>query len=468
MLTSAVITIPAEVKIQYLPAASNAPASPNHCHTAVAFCLAMRRSEASSMLACGPPEATTEVIQTSRHPSWRRVTAVVLAGGTSQRFAPDKLAEQVDGKPLLERTLASLLEDFQVVVVGSVRDVDRPVIFTSEDPPGGGPAAALVAGVRRALEEPSEAIVVLPADAPLGGHGASTLLARLGVEPSTEAVVAVDAHGREQPLQLALRPAAAEALLTAAGPGGAAGVSARRLLDALRPGLVAQELAPAELWDIDTADQLLVWRLRSSAAVSSIMDVVTERQAAAFGSPVVIVIDGPSCAGKSILAAALALRSGAAVVEGDDFYRHTLPRLTVPQREAMSDAAVADAVIDWERLRAEALLPLQARRSATFQPYDWDADDGRLAPPKIILPADVIIVEGIYAARPELTDLVDVAVYLGVSTQVRARRYAERENDPDWQRFWERGEAHYFRAVRPAASFDIRLDDQDLRNVGGA
>ena len=398
----------------------------------------------------------------------QQVTAVVLAGGASHRFPPDKLAQLVEDQPLLDRALASLPEQFVVVVVGSVRQVARPVIFTSEDPPGGGPAAAMIAGVRRALAESADVIVVLPADAPLGGQAARTLLSRLEDGPSTQAVVGVDAHGREQPLQLALRPAAAEALLTAAGPSGAAGVSARRLLDALRPGLVTQELAPAELWDIDTADQLLVWRLRSSAAVLSIMDVVTERQAAAAGSPVVIAIDGPSCAGKSVLATALALRSGAAVVEGDDFYRHTLPRLTVAHREAMSDAAVVDAVIDWERLRAEALLPLRARQSATFQPYDWDADDGRLAPPKIIPPADVIIVEGVYAARPELSDLVDVAVYLGVDPQVRARRYAERENDPDWQRFWERGEAHYFRAVRPAASYDIRLDDQDLRNVGGA
>ncbi|HJY43192.1 MAG TPA: NTP transferase domain-containing protein [Propionibacteriaceae bacterium] len=394
---------------------------------------------------------------------------MVLAGGASHRFPPDKLAQLVEDQPLLDRALASLPEQFLVVVVGSMRQVTRRVIFTSEDPPGGGPAAAMIAGVRRALAESADVIVVLPADAPLGGQAARTLLGRLEDEPSAQAVVGVDAHGREQPLQLALRPAAAEALLTAAGPGGAAGVSARRLLDVLRPGLVTQELAPAELWDIDTADQLLVWRLRSSAAVLSIMDVVTERQAGASGSPVVIAIDGPSCAGKSILATALALRSGAAaVVEGDDFYRHTLPRLTVPQREAMSDAAVADAVIDWERLRAEALLPLRARRSATFPPYDWDADDGRLAPPKIIPPADVIIVEGVYAARPELTDLVDVAVYLGADPQVRARRYAARENDPDWQRFWERGEAHYFRAVRPAESFDIRLDDQDLRNVRGA
>jgi molybdenum cofactor guanylyltransferase len=393
---------------------------------------------------------------------------VVLAGGASQRFPPDKLAQLVEGEPLLDRALASLPEDFMVVVVGPVRPAARPVIFTTEDPPGGGPAAAMIAGVRRALAESADVIVVLPADAPLAGQAGGTLLSRLEDGRSTLAVVGVDAHGREQPLQLALRPAAAEALLTAAGPGGAAGVSARRLLDALRPGLVTQELAPAELWDIDTADQLLVWRLRSSAAVLSIVDVIAERQAAAPGAPVVVAIDGPSCAGKSILATALALRSSAAVVEGDDFYRHTLPRLAAVEREAMSDAAVVDAVIDWERLRAEALLPLRARESARFQPYDWDADDGRLAPPKIIPPADVIIVEGVYAARPELADLVDVAVYLGVDRQVRARRYAERGNDPDWQRFWERGEAHYFRAIRPAASFHIRLDDQDLRNVGGA
>jgi molybdenum cofactor guanylyltransferase len=388
---------------------------------------------------------------------------VVLAGGASQRFPRDKLAQLVEGEPLLDRALASLPDDFGVVVVGPVRQVARPVIFTSEHPPGGGPAAAMIAGLRRALADSADVIVVLPADAPLGGQAASTLLSRLEAEPSTHAAAGVDVYGREQPLQLALRPAAARALLAAAGPGGAAGVSARRLLDALRPGLVSQELVPAELWDIDTPDQLIAWRLRSSPAVSSILELAIERRPEAE-RPVVIAIDGPSCGGKSILATALGLRSEGSVLEGDDFYRQTLPGLTVAQRETMSDGAVVDAVIDWERLRAQALLPLRAGQSATFLPYDWDADDGRLAPPKIIPPAAVIIVEGVYAARPELADLVDVAVYLGVDPEVRAGRYAERQNDPHWRRFWERGEAHYFSAVRPPASFEIRLDAQDLRN----
>jgi molybdopterin-guanine dinucleotide biosynthesis protein A len=393
----------------------------------------------------------------------RRVTAVVLAGGASQRFPPDKLAQLVGDEPLLDRALASLPEDFRVVLVGPAREVARPVIFTTEDPPRGGPAAALIAGVRTALAEPSDAIVTLPADAPLGGRAATTLLSHLESEPSIEAVVGLDAHGREQPLHLALRPAAARTLVAAAGPGGAAGVSARRLLDALRPGLISHELAPAELWDIDTLDQLLAWQVQSSPAVSSILDLIAERQPR-LDRPIVIVIDGPSWAGKSILATAVALRSGASVLEGDDFYRSTLPRLTVAQRQAISDAAVVDAVIDWKRLRDEALLPLRGGESAIFRPYDWETDDGRLAPPKTIPAADLIIVEGVYAGRPELAELVDIAVYLGMDPKRRAQRYVTRQDDPDWVRFWERGEAHYFSAVRPPASFDIQLDAEDLRN----
>jgi molybdenum cofactor guanylyltransferase len=407
-------------------------------------------------------QRTTVLTLTSSHPWLRRVTAVVLAGGASRRFRPDKLAEHLDGEPLLDRVLASLPERVEtVIVVGAARKVIRPVIFTSEEPAGGGPAAALVAGLRRALDEANDAIVTLPGDAPLAGKAAGILLSRLQGEPSTEAVVGVDASGREQPLQLALRPAAARNVVEAAGPSGAAGVSARRLLDALRPGLVTQRLEPAELWDIDTRDQLLAWRLQSSAAVSSIVDMAAER-GRRVGRPVVIALDGPSCSGKSILATAIALRSGASILEGDDFYRDTLPSLTATQREAMSDAAVVDAVIDWERLRNDGLLPLRAGQTASFQPYDWDANDGRLAPAKTVPTAKLIIVEGVYAARPELADLIDFAVYLGIDPDVRARRYARREDDPGWRGFWERGEIYYFSGVRPPVSFDLRLDAEAL------
>ena len=364
---------------------------------------------------------------------------------------------------LLDRTLASLPEQVAaVVIVGAVREVARPVVFTSEDPPGGGPAAALVAGLRRALEESSDAIV----------HTARRMH-RSAVR--LRALCSAAWRASQTPKRLsASMPAVASSRFSSpyAGPrprrwwqppDRAAQPGCRRAGCSMRYDLV-WSLTSCGQPSFGTSTRLIncsPGSCRSSAAVSSILELAAERRKA-VDRPVVIAIDGPSCSGKSILAAAVALRSGASVLEGDDFYRDTLPNLTVAQREAMSDAAVVDAVIDWARLRDQALLPLRAGESATFQPYDWDADDGRLAPPKTIPAADVIIVDGVYAARPELADLVDLAVYLGVDPQTRANRYPARNEDPDWQRFWERGEAHYFSAVRPPASFDIQLDDQDL------
>ena len=93
---------------------------------------------------------------------------------------------------------------------------------------------------------------------------------------------------------------------------------------------------------------------------------------------------------------------GATGIDGDDFYSAHLPGLDQPAREAMSDAEAAASIIDWRRLRAEALAPLSERRAACYAPFDWEAYDGSLGAPKTVGTADVVIVEGVYSARPEL------------------------------------------------------------------
>jgi uridine kinase len=218
----------------------------------------------------------------------------------------------------------------------------------------------------------------------------------------------------------------------------------------------------AAVFDIDDHDQLTAWRLAQSPAIDDCLSAIERRRRAGGAHPLVIALDGPSCAGKSILATALHLRTAASVIEGDDFYAAELPSLSAAERETMSDAEVTDAVIDWRRLRDEALGPLIAGRPARFRPYDWSADDGRLAAEKIVRPADLIIVEGVYSARPQLSDLVGLAVHLAVDPQLRKRRCVERGDDPDWVRFWERGEAHYFTHLRPPRSFDLRLESLDF------
>lgn len=387
-----------------------------------------------------------------------RIAAVVLAGGESRRFGTDKLAAVVDGIPLLDRAVEGLPAEVTLIICGPERPMRRPATFVREDPIGGGPAAALVAGLRHALRTPVDAIVVFPADAPLGGQAALILLRHLTQRPHVGAVVGSDPDGREQPLQLALRPEAAAALVRAAGPTAGSGASARRLLHAAEPPAVPHRLDGIEVFDIDTTEQQQTWQLRSSAAVRTLLAALAGAPPKA--GPRVVALDGRSGTGKSTLAAALALEAEACLVRGDDFYSPDLARLAPPEREALTDAEVAASVIDWRRLRTEVLEPLVSRQPATFRPYDWERNDGSLGAGQRVEPGGVVILEGVYSARPELADLIDLAVQVEADPAVRWARLAARPDDPGWTRLWDRGEDYYFQVVRPREGFDLRVSGQ--------
>lgn len=335
--------------------------------------------------------------------------------------------------------------------------LDRSQIrYVREDPPGGGPAAALVTGLRAALAGPATAIMVLPGDAPGAGHAATVLAERLSAPDPVQAVIAVDADGREQPLQLALRRAAAEALVRAAGPAGAAGASARALVRTLDPPAVRHRLAAEATFDIDTPAHLAAWRLRESEAVQAVLDAVGGLDRTAGSRPVVVALDGPSAAGTSTLALAIALRTPAAVLAGDDFHHPALATVDPVSRDAWTDPEVVDRVFDWRRLRTEALVPLAGGREAVYRPYDWHAGAG-LAQPRRVAPQPLVVLEGVYAARRELADLVDLSVYVDTAVTQRLRRRGARADDPDLRRLWERGERYYFEQVRPRDGFDLVL-----------
>lgn len=162
-----------------------------------------------------------------------QIAAIVLAGGRSRRFGSDKLAAPLGERTLLESAISELPADWLVVLVGPDRELSAAVIekrrltWVREDPPGGGPAAGLVAGIACAIEHGAQIVVTLPGDAPSGGRAAGALVAALGTDP---AVVAIDADGREQPLQFAARIGALDRL---AQRGNAAGMRARDLLPEL-------------------------------------------------------------------------------------------------------------------------------------------------------------------------------------------------------------------------------------------
>jgi uridine kinase len=119
--------------------------------------------------------------------------------------------------------------------------------------------------------------------------------------------------------------------------------------------------------------------------------------------------------------------------------------------------------IDWRRLRAEALEPLLAGKPAKWHPFDFDTirPDGTYAMRTDFVecqPADVIILDGAFSARPELADLIDLSVLIDVPVAVRHQRLAARESTPfveSWHARWDAAEAYYFTHVRPKSSFDL-------------
>ncbi|OUD04028.1 hypothetical protein CA983_06335 [Streptomyces swartbergensis] len=108
------------------------------------------------------------------------------------------------------------------------------------------------------------------------------------------------------------------------------------------------------------------------------------------------------------MAEALAELCGAVVVHGDDFYRP----MDAEERAGLDPVQGYHRYFDWQRLREEVLAPLAAGRDAGYRRYDWPT--GTLAPDEIhtVSRSGIVVVEGVYAARPELTDYYDLVVYV--------------------------------------------------------
>jgi uridine kinase len=182
-------------------------------------------------------------------------------------------------------------------------------------------------------------------------------------------------------------------------------------------------------------------------------NVATEAVRLAKRGVVMVALDGFSGSGKTTLAHQLALDIGsAAIVTGDDFYRV----MDEGQRWDLSPEEGMTLYFDWERLRDEALVPLGSGMPARYRPYDWQAGAGLDKRNVDVQPAAVIVVDGVYSARPELSCFVDLAVFVDTSLAVRQQRLAQRGHGNDhWNVRWDAAERHYFSRVRPPESFDL-------------
>ncbi len=156
----------------------------------------------------------------------------------------------------------------------------------------------------------------------------------------------------------------------------------------------------------------------------------------------IVAIDGHGASGKSTIAAAAAEATGAALVHTDDFFQPGGAGRGLGQ------------YYDWRRLRAQALEPLRARRSATFRRFDWERGSG-LGGLVTVSPAGLVLLEGVFSASPQLADLVDRAVFVDTPERERLRRLRGRIAPEEWDDDWLTAEQAYFGLTRPPASFDL-------------
>jgi uridine kinase len=189
-------------------------------------------------------------------------------------------------------------------------------------------------------------------------------------------------------------------------------------------------------------------------AVALLCERIVAVRAASSG-PLLVALDGRSGAGKSTVAQQVGERVAALVIDGDDFYRGGDDAFW----QARSPAEKVALVIDWRRQRA-VLTPLARGEPVTWQPYDWDADDGGLGTEIAARPAGVVILDGAYSARPELADLFGLRVLLDVPRDVRRARLLHREGEAyrsEWEARWVEAEDLYFERLMPPAAFDLVL-----------
>ncbi|WP_207556028.1 molybdenum cofactor guanylyltransferase [Intrasporangium flavum] len=177
----------------------------------------------------------------------RRVTVVVLAGGTSRRFGADKLAAPLGASTVLDRLLAELPARWPVVLVGPVRPTARPdAVWVREEPSGGGPLAGIAAAVPAAE---SDLVAVVAGDMPFAAPALETLVAALDASGADVGGAVARVDGRDNALLAAYRTDALRAVL----PPEPHGRPARTLLTVPH---VAVPVPAGPARDVDTPEDL--------------------------------------------------------------------------------------------------------------------------------------------------------------------------------------------------------------------
>lgn len=192
-----------------------------------------------------------------------------------------------------------------------------------------------------------------------------------------------------------------------------------------------------------------------------LLDLI-EREQTQSNKPCFVALDGRGGSGKSTLAAFIANSiPSATVIEGDDFY--TGGNLNLWTSRSVSENA--RCCIDW-RQQHLVISALKSKGIASWYAFDWHSEHwDSVTPPNRTTEshctiADIVLLEGVYSARTELSSLFDLRVVLDVPRQVREKQLIAREAEnfrADWEQLWSGAEQHYFDNQLDHHSLDLVL-----------
>ncbi|SFA40653.1 Uridine kinase [Parageobacillus thermantarcticus] len=172
-------------------------------------------------------------------------------------------------------------------------------------------------------------------------------------------------------------------------------------------------------------------------------------------STLLIGIDGCGGSGKSTLADKLKEEcSNVTIVHMDDFY---LPSAQIINTHPTKKPVGAD--FDWKRVLNQVLEPISQDKEGYYQRYDWKTDS--LAEWRMVPVGGIVIIEGVYSIRKELSEKYDFTIWVDCPREIRLARGLQRDGEKArdmWENNWMISEDIYVEKHKPHERADLVVD----------
>ncbi len=114
--------------------------------------------------------------------------------------------------------------------------------------------------------------------------------------------------------------------------------------------------------------------------------------------------------------------------------------------------------IDWLRVKRQVLGPLSRNQYAEYQVYDWHRS--KLAGWKQVNVGKIVIIEGIFSLKKELSEFYDFKIWIDCPRELRFQRGIERDGEAmkeKWLNDWMPSEDMYVDNENPDKFADLVL-----------